>query len=272
MTGYAEARAGKESHPTPNLIVHFIDKDSVGRLERSMKSLERLHTRQRATAVIAVLPAGQLAKTPFVQGVTYSEDSEGLWQRVLGLKATGEPQTVIVSPQGRVVWQREGVLDDQELTSALDKHLASTGVVQISAPRLNARIGQPAPNFVFEFSPGRDMPLSKLRGRAVSVVFWKAASRASIEAVRFAHTGNKSGLVVLAVNDGDAAEKARSVAAENGFSDGLVADPQRKISAAYGVRLWPTIVSINEAGMINGIRFGFDRDSAERVSPEAKCR
>ena len=63
--------------------------------------------------------------------------------------------------------------------------------------------------------------------------------------------------VVLAINDGESPELARAIAAESGFTATLVTDPKRQISSAYGVTMWPTIISIDAAGFITGIRFGY---------------
>ena len=63
---------------------------------------------------------------------------------------------------------------------------------------------------------------------------------------------------MLALNDGDAIESARRVAAENGLEAILVPDPDRKISLAYNVNIWPTIVSIDALGLVREIRYGRD--------------
>jgi peroxiredoxin len=260
VTGQASVQTSQTGRPVPNLIVHFADAKSAAQLEVLTEALKQSKKkRDAATAIVAVLQPGQLAKSPFVPGVTYSEDSDAAWEGLLGLKSVKVPLTGIVTPAGKVAWQTEGMPDLESLAAALDKNLISTGAVQITVPRLNVRIGQTAANFVFELASGREMPLSKLRGRGVTLVFWKAASRASIDAVRAvqAASSKSSGTVVLAVNDGDAAQIARTVAAESGFSDALVADPQRNVSSAYGVEIWPTLVSLNASGVITAIRYGY---------------
>ena len=125
---------------------------------------------------------------------------------------------------------------------------------------LSLRIARPAPNFLFELAPGRGLTLRKLEGRPVVLVFWKSSSKPSLQAARDLQkpTGQAGGQepVVLAINDGEAPELVKKVAAENGLSAIVVPDPQRQISAAYGVSIWPTIVFIDAFGLVRGIRYG----------------
>ncbi len=44
--------------------------------------------------------------------------------------------------------------------------------------------------------------------------------------------------------------------AENGLSAIIVPDPQRGISLAYGVNIWPTIVFLDASGLVRKIRYG----------------
>jgi peroxiredoxin len=137
-------------------------------------------------------------------------------------------------------------------------------------PRLNVRIGQPAPNFLFELAPGRGMPLRKLAGRPVVLGFWRSSSRPSIESVLdLQKTANRGGVqqyIVLAINDGESPELARAVAAENGLSATLVTDPKQEISLAYGVSIWPSTVFLDASGVITGIRYGYLAGNVEPSS------
>jgi hypothetical protein len=112
------------------------------------------------------------------------------------------------------------------------------------------------------------MPLSKLRGQSVALVFWKASSRISVNAVRRMHAKKENMPVVLAINDGDSPDLARRVAAENGFSDVLVTDVNREISSGYGVDIWPTMVSLDASGAITAITYGDHDGEHHTTRPE----
>jgi peroxiredoxin len=123
---------------------------------------------------------------------------------------------------------------------------------------LNLRIGGPPPDFVFEIAPGRRLTLRKLAGRPVVLCFGKSASATCHEAVRDAgKASQKAGRpVVLAINDGEAPVSAKQAAAAHPLEATVVADPQRRISSAYGVEIWPTTVFIDAAGLVRSIQYG----------------
>ena len=262
VSGYTAPDVDQTGGNAPNLVVHFADAQSSSQLKVLTEALTRGNPTGAPTGIIAVLSADQLSKAPYVPGVVYAVDQNGDWANALGVKSAARPLTVIVNPRGSVVWQNAGALNVSDLASALDKHLVKRSPVRITLPRLNARIGQPAPDFLYEYTPGRELPMNKLSGKPVILVFWKSSVRVSIQAVRDVQasaTGIGTGTApfVLAVNDGEEPDVARAVAAESGITAILVTDPKRDISAGYGVSMWPTIVSIDETGMIAGIKYGY---------------
>jgi len=75
--------------------------------------------------------------------------------------------------------------------------------------------------------------------------------------------------LVLAINDGEPAEHAHRALAQAKGSAIAVADPDRRIAIAYGVNVWPTIVSIDASGIISGIQLGY-ADVAHAARPTTK--
>ncbi len=232
VAGHTSARLDGTSGNTPNRIVHFADEKTAGQLGLLMQALRQSKREDAATAVLAVLTPDQMAKARYTESVIYAEDQRGAWARLFGVKTTRRPVTLIVGPKGDVLWQHEGELDSETLAAALQKLLASGGSVRLRMLRLNLRIGQPPPNFLFEYAPGHELTLRKLAGRPIILVFWKSSSKPSLEAVRDLQkttpTAGAQGPVVLAINDGEAPELARKVAADNGLSATVVTDPERK--------------------------------------------
>jgi peroxiredoxin len=259
VSGHASAEIERSGRSAPNLIVHFADSKSVSQLQTLIQALHQSKRTDAPSAVIAALTRDQLSKARFASGIAYADDQDS-WQTALGLKAAKPPLTLIVSPQGEIVWQHEGALEAGKLAAVLEKHLVKRGPVRVTVPRLNVRTGQPTPNFLFEYAPGREMPLSKLKRQPVILVFWRSSVEPSIAAVRDLQSTGASGKtpapVVLAINDGEDPEVARTVAAESGITATVVTDPKREISEAYGVSLWPTIVTVGASGAVTGIRYG----------------
>jgi peroxiredoxin len=157
-----------------------------------------------------------------------------------------------------VVWRHEGAIEHKALSAALTKELTPAFAGPPKLLRLNATLGQPSPNFLFEYAAGRELPLAKLKGRRVVLVFWRSGSAPSMQAITAA-LQPKNGAqppLVLAINDGESPEHAHRVLSQAKLSAIPVADPDRKIATAYGVSVWPTIVSIDASGIISGIQFG----------------
>lgn len=271
VTGHASARPDGTGAASCNRIVHFADGNTAGRLGFLTQALRETRRADAATAVVAVLAPGQLATARYTEGVIYAEEQAGAWERAFGVKTARRPLTLIVEPNGHLVWKHEGELDSETLAAALRKHLAPAGPVRPRILGLNLRIGQRPPNFLFELAPGRDLTLRKLAGRPAILVFWKSLAKPSLEAVRDLDKPSRPAggqrPVVLAINDGEEPEVAKKVAAANALSATLVTDPERRICLAYGVNIWPTTVFIEADGRVREIRYG--RLAAAQMQPPA---
>jgi AhpC/TSA family len=255
VSGHVPVDIDRSASTSPNLVVHFADATSVSSLNALTRAIAQSQRKDAPTAFITVLPPEYLSKVPYVPRAIYTEDAES-WQQALELKHVKRPMTLIVDPRGRVLWQQEGALDPEKLAAVLAKYLVKRGPVPVRLPRLNPRIGQAAPNFLFEYAPGRHMPLTKLSGKAAVLIFWKSSVRPSMQAVREFQDAESGAAIVLAINDGEDPEVARAASAEGKITATVVADPKRDISGAYGVNVWPTIVTISSVGVVSGIRYG----------------
>jgi peroxiredoxin len=260
VAGHTSARVAKAGAATPNLIVHFGDQNSAGKLEFLLQALRDSGRKDASTAVIAVLTPEDLAHARYTPGVTYADDQDGAWERRFDLRITRRPVTIIVAPNGKVAWQREGEIESETLAAALRKLLVAGRSVKVTVKPPALRIGQPPPNFLFEHAPGRQVTLRKIAGRPAILAFWRSSSKESVELVRELEQKNPRSEgpapIVLAINDGESAESARKVAAENKLSAIVVTDPERRISLAYGVNTWPTIIWIDALGLVRGVRYG----------------
>ena len=259
VSGHASAGTGGGGG-TPNRIVHFADEKTASAPGFLLDVLRESNREDAPTAVLAVLPPNLLARARYAQGLIYAEELGGAWARAFGVKTARRPVTLIAGPKGDVLWQHDGELDSQRLVAALRQHLVSGGPVRPRMQELSVRIGRPAPNFLFELAPGRGLTLRKLVGRPAALVFWRSASKPSIEAVRDVQAPTSAGggqePAVLAINDGDPAELARKAAADNRLAATIVPDPGRRIARAYGVNIWPTVVLIDAVGLVSSIRYG----------------
>ena len=248
-----------------NLIVHFPDNRTIAGLDFLTRALKESGRADTAAGIVAVLTPEQLARLKPVDGIMFA-DNDPAWSHLLGVER--RPATFVIGTSGDVVWHYQGELTSADLAAALKTHLVAGGLFRPRLLQSGLRIGQSTPNFLFESAPGQQLTLRKLAGRRVVLAFWKSTSPPSLEALRdlqkaFASAGRR-GPVVLAINDGEASEAAKRVAAENGLSAIVVPDPKQGISSAYGVNIWPTAIFLDDAGLVSNIRYG--RFSAELAS------
>ncbi len=256
VTGHAapQAAAGPAA---PNLLVHFADARSAAELKVLTQALHHAKRTDAPTAVVAVVPVGHLEKLHYTPGIIYAEN-DAAWERAFGLAKAARPLTLIVDPTGEVAWRHEGEIEHNALSASLIKELKPALARPPKLLRLNATLGQPAHNFLFEYAAGRELPLVKLKGRRVVLVFWRSGSAPSIQAIAAAQQAKNGAKppLVLAINDGEPAKHAHHMLSQAKITAVSVADPDRKIANAYGVNAWPTIVSIDASGIISGIQFG----------------
>jgi len=259
IVGHAPAADAASRGPRPNLVVHFADAKTARRLDRLTDALRESRRQDAATGIVAVVAKADIAHAPYAPGIVYSDGHEHSWERALGTKVPVRPATLVFDPKGRAVWRHEGDIDADQLASVLRRVLVGGGPITTRTLKSNARIGHPPPNFLFEFAAGQQLTLRKLSG-PVTIVFWRSTSQPSIEAVlRAQRTHERSGAngqTLLAINDGEPIEVAKRIAAEHHLPGILVTDPNRAISAAYGVNAWPLSISIDASGVITELSFG----------------
>jgi len=257
VVGHTSPWAPPGSGGSANLIVHFPDEKSLAHLDHLATAARQSERPDASVAILAVLAPDQLAKVKPTGGLLFADYQDGAWEHLLG--AQRRPATVVVGASGRVVWRHEGELAIAALADALKTHLVAGGSFMPRLLQLSVRIGQPPPNFVFDYAPGREITLRKLVGRPVVLVFWKSSSKPSLEMLRQLQTMGEAGgrgPVVLAINDGEAPELVKKVAADLGLSAIVVPDPEREIALAYGVNIWPTTAFVDALGLVRDIRYG----------------
>ena len=248
VLGHAPAMSKSDDTHAPNLIVHFADEVSGEKLEGLTNALRASQRGDAPTAIVVAAKASRISRLPYSEGVTYAEDNAS-WRRMVGLPASGA-FTVVIDPSGKVAWKAEGPVNERELSLALGKVLVKAAPPRATLLSAGARIGHPAPNFLFEHSRGQPLTLRKTGGRKVSIVFFSTASEPSVNAVRDTAAAAGEKAIVLAVSD-------RGAQSSEDLSPAIVVpDRDGKIAAAYGVTMWPTIVSIDEAGIVRSITYG----------------
>ena len=248
IVGHAFPMAGSGKDTGPNLVIHFADEGSAQRLEDLEKAVRESGRADTPTAILIVGTSALLSRLPYSDSLTYAED-DGSWRQRYGIRSTGAA-TAVITAGGKNVWQSEGPVDAGQLSSVLGKLLTRSTMPKATLLTAKVRIGQPPPNFVFDHAPGQQLTLRKTVGRRVIIVFFRSSSQPSMEAVRNAAASGDSKAIVLAVTPDSGSGR------ENLERAIVVRDSAGRIAAAYGVTMWPTIVGIDESGIVRSVDYG----------------
>lgn len=248
VVGHAPAMSRSPKLSAPNLVIHFADEVSGEKLADLVTALKESKRPDAPTALVVSAKPSRIERLPYSEIVTYAED-DGKLRRHYGV-TFGGAATVVVDPSGKVIWKGEGPIDSRELSSVLGKVLVKAPAPKATLLSAGARMDQRAPNFLFEASPGQPLTLRKVARRKVVLVFFNQSSPASIAAVREAANAHDGKTLVLAISDGHTPTSSDLAPAI------VVPDLKREIARAYGVTMWPTIVAIDESGIIRSIGYG----------------
>ena len=266
---WASGRAPRDGATT--LIVHFPE----GPWEETVAALQdALGTRPRGTALmVAILfreeESSEVAQARIEADAAFlvGEDLDNEWAEAFGVHK--RPATVLIDARGRVVWQEEGSLTPSELAGAIQEHAEEGGRVSWQRLRLGVAAGDSPPEFPFRVGHGAELSLRRLRGRRVVLSFWTSWCEPSIEQLReFSRAyeaGGGAGPLVLAVGDGESADRAEEMAHAEGLPFPVLPDPERKISRRFGVAAWPSTVWIGTDMRIEAVNLGLTAAAGSRV-------
>ena len=265
---HAEARSAADRKTSS--VIHFTDLQSAAPLPVMGGALLRSKHKNSSVPVVLVLPRGSFQQPGSVLArklgslprelqvpLAVTEDYEESWTRAFN--PTDRSATYLLSGDGELVWKSQGQLDAASLTRAVDEHVTAGDRRRLRVVRLAVQPGDRAIDVSFEH-PQRAASLSQLRGRRVLLIFWKSCSAPCLmELRRLRHLPgqtSETGIVVVAIGDGEDAQRTAEIAREHQLTFAMIPDPDRRISRQYGVNCWPTIVSINENGFVDFLHSG----------------
>lgn len=216
-----------------------------------------------------------------------NEDVRGSWSKALGMDThEGEGEELewrLVSPTGGVTWARSGQLEAAELSHALDNYLFKSPIPDIAPASPGITLGTRLSGSAFvsdvvghftdvdAVTACPPPPFGRL-GVETSATFVTKNSRASEAAVRKLASETSSGseefhAVVFEGSTAEEVEQLRQTLPENVMA---IADPDGAISKRFGVRSWPSTVSVNEIGLVTSFESGVaDVDQRSPASGEA---
>ena len=229
----------------PNLVIRIVKEGGAADVDELVTAVKEGARADSATAILVLATAEQIKRTKFNQNITYIED-DGKAARRLGVESEAQLVTALITPDRKVAWQKAGKVDATELGRVLKERLKKSSATGSAVATGNLRIGQTAPNFLMGFEHGAQGTLRKLSGRNITLVFDQEDSVYRVTVVRASRGDTKQS---------DSGERM------------VVEDRDGSITKAYGISMWPTAVSIDESGIIRGVRYG--KTSADNRSQTA---
>ncbi len=122
------------------------------------------------------------------------------------------------------------------------------------------QLGEAATDFALTDVSGKEVRLSALRGHPILLTFWASwcePCKAEMPEIQKAYEQHKDrGFVVLAVNFGEKAEKAKAFTNERGLSFPVLVDRRANIASQYGVVSLPVSLFIDSEGLVRERVFG----------------
>lgn len=214
-----------------------------------------------------------------------NEDVNGGWAASLALEAHNRGVSWrLLSPGGGVTWMHNGRLTPDELAVALDHFLLPSAPPQMRTleslvsvgMQLDAKSIYPTySDLVAEMEPRcPPMPLDRTGSLGSVVAFVQHESISSRTQLRelAAHAAQSGGgaPVIIGIVDSVNDDEAERLREELGVEFTAIADPGGVIASRFGIRVWPTTVSINSLGVVSGIEVGHSR-KLERVDLAASA-
>jgi hypothetical protein len=212
-----------------------------------------------------------------------NEDVRGSWSRALSMDTReGEADNLewrLISPTGGVTWAHTGTLDPGALGLALDDYLFRSPVAANGHSTYDLPLGTRVSSFAFEsdvvgrFSDVEDTcpapPFGRL-GIEAGVTFVSKGSMASEAALRkLSAEGEGSESVRAVVFDGASADDLDEIRASLPPGVMAIPDPEGTIARRFGVRTWPSSISINEGGLVSAFNSGIDDAGGHSEEAEA---
>ena len=134
-------------------------------------------------------------------------------------------------------------------------------------PTPGPQVGKLAPDFQLPNLVGQSISLSDLRGKPVFLNFWATWCGPCLHEMPFIQEifeeWSDKGLVILAIDIGEAPSKVRDFIQSGNFSFPVLLDTNQNVALEYNVRGIPTTFLIDKDGIIQEMRVGSFSSTAE---------
>jgi hypothetical protein len=272
------------------LVVYLDDADPAETVATLRDGLEACRRVDGGLLVLVLVRDGELSAAPHLghdlQELTsglpaqtiVNEDARGSWSETFGLLVgSGEPSWRLIAPTGGVTWIAEGRIGGEELGLALDEYLLPSRPPAISYVHPGLELGAWVPPFHLDPSLGdlyaRPCPPPPLGSLGLVAFVQHGGSDASEATVAGLVGATRDGdsRVAAVVVDGVEDERLFDVRELLGDAVVVIGDPAGVVASRFGVRLWPTTVTLDERGRTIGFDMGWAPPGGEPAEPSKEA-
>jgi len=135
--------------------------------------------------------------------------------------------------------------------------------------------GKPAPDFALDTLDGGKVKLSDLKNNVVVLDFWATwcppcrLSLPHVDQLARNKDLEAKGVRVLAINEGEAKERAASFVQEKNYAFTVPLDPEGTVMKDFRLRGMPTTVVIGRGGQVHKVLQGFNEDKSPKELEDA---
>ncbi|MDB6147205.1 MAG: hypothetical protein JWO45_869, partial [Spartobacteria bacterium] len=267
--------------PSRNMLVYFADWRSEKPLAALNAALGRA-IKDTPPLVVVVVPSGAFdssrrefeSRLPSTGervelSMQFTEDNEKGWTRTFAVEKT--PSIYLVNSRQEFVWKQEGDIDPSSLAAALDQHKAPTRPQQFQPLHLAVAPGDFAPDLSFEDDQKNPFALHRYRGRTIILSFWQSWSApclTELSRLQRLNEASKGETFIVAFHGGADGNVLEEIRKRLALTFPLVQDSQQAFARRYGVRCWPTTVSVNPDGRVQHIQLGTEHEHEPPNEPK----
>jgi peroxiredoxin len=265
---------------TQNTLVFFPDWRSDAPFDALARALTAAR-RPMLPAVLIVLPTeafdmprreveARLGRFPPViaSRVQVAEDTESGWSQTFGVDA--RPALFLINARGEFVWNGGGAIDPARITAALESLMVPAPRPRFQPLRMKVAAGDRAPDVLFRDDRGNEGALHRFLGRSVTLTFWQSWSKPCLDELRrletLLHDVGHTDAAVVAFHGGPAPKSFDAIRRQHGLSFPIVDDAEHRVARRFGVRCWPTTISIDAEGRIERVQLGSMKEAHRSVA------
>ncbi|MFN8526945.1 MAG: redoxin domain-containing protein [Chloroflexota bacterium] len=286
LTALVSADEGGNIQSTNALILYLGDTSRLPELQHLSACVEQAARPDAGVLTVLLLRPGLLDSLSrdetglierFVSAthgtVAITEDIGRGWSGPLGIEPESAVAAAIADATGELTWRANRAVSAQDLVEALRRGLSASEQPVFDFATCGAQAGQQAPHAILRMSDGSMTTLRALRKTQVHLAFVRHdswPSRALLARLaRVHHRLTLRGITVIAIAGDASHHEADELRRSMELPFAVLADVTG-LAVAFGVRIWPTALTITEDGTVANESYGADPGALQALDRQER--